>query len=99
MQLNNILFPAPAPSYNEVTFGGELIWIPRSHGKGNPNIPALVLQCPRGSSKILLYFHGNAEDVGLAYELMDHIRSTLLVHVMAMEYPNYGIYPGKCTAD
>ena len=48
---------------------------------------------------MLLYFHGNAEDVGLAYELMDHLRSTLLVHVIAMEYPGYGVYQGESNAD
>ena len=46
----------------------------------------------------MLYFHGNAEDVGLAYELMDHLRSTLMIHVIAMEYPGYGIYSGESTA-
>ena len=95
MELNGLLFPAPRPSYTMETFPGEMIWIPRD--QGSP-IPCLFLSCPRGSSKVLLYFHGNAEDVGLAYELMDHLRSTMMLHVMAVEYPGYGIYAGKPTA-
>ena len=98
MELNGILFPSPSPSYESDTFPGEIIWIPRIIGTGD-TIPCLYLSCPRGSSKVLLYFHGNAEDIGLAYELMEHLRSTLLIHVIAIEYPGYGIYPGKATAE
>jgi esterase/lipase len=99
MELNSILFPAPAPSYDADTFPGELIWIPRLTKQDNPPIPCLYLTCPRGSSKVMLYFHGNAEDIGLAYELMDHLRSTLLVHILAVEYPGYGIYVGEPSAN
>jgi hypothetical protein len=52
-----------------------------------------------GSTKLLLYFHGNAEDLGLAWELLDHIRSSLKMHVLAVEYPGYGIYPGITSAE
>uniref|UniRef100_A0A7S3IA79 Serine aminopeptidase S33 domain-containing protein n=1 Tax=Fabrea salina TaxID=342563 RepID=A0A7S3IA79_9CILI len=96
MELNSILFPAPSSSYDEDTFPGDMIWIPRAE---KVSIPCLYLTCPRGSSKVLLYFHGNAEDVGLAYELMDHLRSTLMIHVLAIEYPGYGIYTGKPSAE
>jgi hypothetical protein len=47
----------------------------------------------------MLYFHGNAEDLGLAWDLMDHIRNSLKVHVLAMEYPGYGFYPGPPSAE
>lgn len=33
----------------------------------------------QGSSKLLIYFHGNAEDVGLATELLDYVRALLRV--------------------
>jgi len=46
-----------------------------------------------------MYFHGNAEDLGLAWELLDHLRSSLKMHVLAMEYPGYGIYPGPTSAE
>ena len=57
------------------------------------------MQYHSGSTKLLIYLHGNAEDLGLAWELMDHLRSSLRVHVLAIEYPGYGIYPGKTTAE
>lgn len=43
----------------------------------------------------MIYFHGNAEDVGLASDLLDYIRSFLKVHVLSVEYPGYGVYPGS----
>lgn len=99
MELNSVLFPAPTSSYSEDTFPGEIIWVPRLDNPSAHPIPCLYLSCARGSSKVMLYFHGNAEDVGLAYELMDHLRSTLMVHVIAMEYPGYGVYQGESHAD
>ena len=45
-----------------------------------------------GSSKLLMYFHGNAEDIGLSYEMLDHLRSSLKINILAVEYPSYGIY-------
>lgn len=99
MELNSLLFPAPEPFYDADTFPGEMIWVPRVKENTKPAIPCLYLACPRGSSKVMLYFHGNAEDVGLAYELMDHLRSTLMIHVIAIEYPGYGLYPGECSAE
>ncbi|CAG9332077.1 unnamed protein product [Blepharisma stoltei] len=98
MELNNIIFPSPKPSYDNSTFRGETIWIPRASNPLNHPIPCIYLPCNRGSSKVLLYFHGNAEDLGLCYHLIEHLRSTLSVHVIGVEYPGYGIYPGKCSA-
>ena len=99
MELNRILFPAPAPTYNDEDFPGELIWVPRYDHPEAAAIPCMLLQALNGSSKVLLYFHGNAEDICLTYEILDMLRSYLGVHVLAMEYPGYGVYPGKPSAD
>ena len=58
----------------------------------NNHIPCLYLPFSSGSSKLLIYFHGNAEDIGLSYEMLDHLRSSLKVNILAVEYPGYGIY-------
>lgn len=47
------------------------------YGKGV--IPCVYLPYALGSSKLLVYFHGNAEDIGLATELLDYIRTLLRV--------------------
>lgn len=69
-------------------------------------IPCLYLPHLNGSNKILIYFHGNAEDVGLATELLNFLKDmlkvsywlslwrTLKVNILAMEYPGYGVYIG-----
>ena len=45
-----------------------------------------------GASKIVLYFHGNAEDIGLAFELLYQFSNEMKMHVLAVEYPGYGLY-------
>jgi hypothetical protein len=42
-------------------------------------IPCLYLPHLNGSNKILIYFHGNAEDVGLATELLNFLKDMLKV--------------------
>jgi hypothetical protein len=47
------------------------------------------------SGKIMVYFHGNAEDIGLASDILTHIRDKMKINVLAVEYPGYGIYKGQ----
>jgi esterase/lipase len=62
-------------------------------------IPCLYLPYHLGSSKTMLYFHGNSEDLGQVFDFLMYIRSSLCINVAAMEYPGYGIYHAKtCTA-
>lgn len=68
------------------------------HYKGRC-VPCLYLPCAEPSSKVLLYFHGNAEDVALTQELIEVLQHELKVHVLVMEYEGYGVYGGKSTAE
>ncbi len=92
MELNSLVFPSPESSYSYTSLPGEILFIPRGEmingktdfdvplkDKTRTHIPCLFLPYARGSSKLLLYFHGNAEDVGLAYDLLDHLRNSLTV--------------------
>lgn len=92
MEINRILFPAPPCLYSELDLP-DLIWIPNSKTTA---IPCIFLKSLQDSSKILIYFHGNAEDLKSSYDLIDMLRSILNVHVVAVEYPGYGLYKGKC---
>jgi len=55
----------------------------------------------------LIYFHGNAEDLGTSHELASHLRQSLNIGVLVPEYPGYGIYktrgasnvPVECSAE
>jgi len=113
MDLNFVLFPAPVPSYTYLSLSSRLIFIPRApitsfksdftaikdYGKEPAFIPCLFLKSNTSSSKIILYFHGNAEDIGQTQELMENVKDSLGHHIIAVEYPGYGIYPGYPSAD
>jgi len=52
-------------------------------------------------NKLLIYFHGNAEDLGHSYEFLHDLSLTFKVtplgfsnqlNILAVEYPGYGIY-------
>lgn len=55
-------------------------------------IPCLYLPSDYGGNKLVIYFHGNAEDIGLAFEMLTVFGDTMRMHVLAVEYPGYGLY-------
>ncbi|KRW99155.1 hypothetical protein PPERSA_07398 [Pseudocohnilembus persalinus] len=57
-------------------------------------IPCFFIPYKGGSNKILLYFHGNSEDLGTCNDQMNLIVQQLKVNILAMEYPSYGVYKG-----
>ncbi|CDW83543.1 UNKNOWN [Stylonychia lemnae] len=42
--------------------------------------------------KLLVYFHGNAEDVGHSYEFLYQVGQKFHLNILSVEYPGYGIY-------
>jgi len=56
------------------------------------HIPCLFLPCEDGGNKVVIYFHGNAEDIGLAFDLLYMFGAEMQMHVLAVEYPGYGLY-------
>ena len=56
------------------------------------HIPCLYLPHEEGGNKLVLYFHGNAEDIGLAFDLLYLFGQRMQMHVLAIEYPGYGLY-------
>ena len=67
--------------------------------KMQEHIPLLYLPYDDPSSKLLVYFHANAEDIGVAYDLLLLIGEQLKVHVLAVEYPGYGLYKSSAPDD
>lgn len=98
--LSRIIYPAPSPTYTSESFPDELVWVPkRSSLDGDPpevgvdSVPCLLLRFPF-SRFLVLYFHSNAEDLGKCRTFCDTLRQKFQVHVLAVEYPGYGICPG-----
>lgn len=112
MDLDWIIFPSPDSSYShEKIKMGELLYIPKKTSSGQTDvdyanshtkhIPCLLLRATSTSlcPKYAIFFHGNAEDVNLANEMLSHIRFTLSINVIAPEFPGYGIYRGYPTEE
>jgi len=101
----SVLFPCPAPSYNIDSFPGELIWVPkRPPTETGPleewdgdHIPCLFLLC-ESARFLIIFFHSNAEDLGRCRWFCLFLRDQFQVHVLAVEYPGYGVCPGIATS-
>lgn len=66
-----------------------------SSKKNNDYIPCLLLlsrPLRKLCKNFLIFFHGNAEDIFLARDIADRIRSNLSMNILIVEYPGYSIY-------
>merc|ERR1719491_1613016 len=107
--VTRLLFPVPQPSYTIDSFPGELIWVPRgpvidpdcevANGvQSQESTPCLLL--PYESARFLIiFFHSNAEDLGRCRWFCLFLRDQFQVHVLAVEYPGYGVCPGQTTRE
>ncbi|KAL4441999.1 hypothetical protein ABPG74_003750 [Tetrahymena malaccensis] len=99
------LFPAPEPSYSYQTFQGdtyiEFVNSQYEQNKENTHqIPILIIPYYERdimSDKYLIYFHGNAEDIGLSHQFLYSMQIVLKMNIIAVEYPGYGIYKSRNT--
>eukprot|EP00434_Breviolum_minutum_P036394 symbB.v1.2.032242.t3/scaffold3784.1/size51792/3 len=51
------------------------------------------------SRYMIIYFHSNAEDLGLCRWFCRFMYDQFQVHVLAVEYPGYGVCPGRPTPE
>jgi hypothetical protein len=70
---------SPSNSNQKLAKAMQLRKIAKSKQKTGEYIPCLYLPHMSGSSKLMIYFHGNAEDIGLATELLNFMREMLKV--------------------
>merc|ERR1712137_826481 len=97
--LDKIMFPAPASTYTREAFSKFLCWIPwneavspercksSQHMEG---IPCMWLPAARAAG-VILVCHGNAEDLGMTFPFVRHMRDQFKMNVLAVEYPGYGL--------
>ncbi len=94
-----LAFRPPTPQYK--AWAPDLRWIPRLDGR--PSIPIVCHSDPSASadSPVLLYSHGNAEDLAVASIRCLRIASLLRCHVVTYEYDGYGVLgtPGECSEE
>ena len=63
------------------------------------HIPCLFYSPEKQSDIVLLYFHSNYEDIGNSASLLKLMCKYLNINILAVEYPNYGIYSSKNSAN
>mmetsp|Transcript_2044 Transcript_2044/g.3613 ORF Transcript_2044/g.3613 Transcript_2044/m.3613 type:complete len:140 (-) Transcript_2044:936-1355(-) len=73
-------------------FKEDLIFVPRSSHPRGPDavtkIPCMLLTHIK-STKLMIYLHGNGEDLMMSRQQLDIIRINLKINILAIEYPNY----------
>jgi len=100
--IKRLAFPAPQASYDVNSFPGELILLPQLPAKGkrlasgDARVPCLFLRSPYARF-VFICFHGNAEDLGRIHQFLCIVRDIFKVHVLAVEYPGYGISTETCS--
>jgi fermentation-respiration switch protein FrsA (DUF1100 family) len=86
---DGLLFPARPASYGASSLPG-LLTVPATDGT-----PIAAVHLPNPAARFtLLYFHGNAEDLGDIYDRLEALRARGFA-VLAMDFRSYGITPGQ----
>eukprot|EP00930_Biecheleria_cincta_P095543 TRINITY_DN87499_c0_g1_i1.p1 TRINITY_DN87499_c0_g1~~TRINITY_DN87499_c0_g1_i1.p1 ORF type:complete len:460 (+),score=75.36 TRINITY_DN87499_c0_g1_i1:84-1463(+) len=102
---NRFIFPAPDPSYGPQSYRRHLCWVPWNpviseartrDPKFQDGIPCLWFPAPKAAT-VILFFHANAEDLGMSFAILKHMRDQFKVNVLAVEYPGYGLLNGMET--
>jgi fermentation-respiration switch protein FrsA (DUF1100 family) len=83
---NSMIFPAPPASYQD---DETILKIPSADGN---SISALYLKASE-SRKLLLYSHGNGEDLGYIRPFLEEFQRRG-ISVLAYDYPGYGTSTG-----
>lgn len=100
--VTSMLFPTPNATYNIDSFPGELIWVPftppDSGLRGCSSVPCLLLLY-ESARFLILFFHSNAEDLGRCRWFCLFLREQFQCHILAVEYPGYGVCSGTATRE
>lgn len=105
--VNNLMFPAPEPTYDERSLSDHLIYVPKRLSDpmlkdrllDTEVIPCTFFQRDRDVQLLTILLHGNASDLGACKESAEWMGKYLQSHMLCPEYPGYGIYPGEPTEE
>jgi hypothetical protein len=100
MRAQDLIFPAPPSSYQDDAHIFKL------DTRTGDRISAYHLKAEKAdkadkaenSDKLLIYSHGNGEDIGMARPFLESFQR-LGISVIAYEYPGYGTSTGKASED
>ncbi|UJR13149.1 hypothetical protein I4U23_000173 [Adineta vaga] len=96
MILEKILFPAPSPShYTLASHKEHLLWLPSDkYSTETPAIPCMLYSPTREARAFIIWCHGNGCDIGSMDRTFTALSCRLQAHVLAFEYPSYGLLKG-----
>jgi len=96
---DKLLFPAPPPTYTKDSFKKNLCWIPWNKAvspdrvddeRYSSGIPCLWMPADKAAG-VILFCHANAEDLGMCFAFVRHMRDQFKMNIFAPEYPGYGL--------
>ena len=99
---NMFVFWNPAFNYKEMNLlSKNLIFIDKGKNKNDISnyIPCLFLPEYDHSSKFLIYFHGNRDDIFSSELFCQYFSEKLKMNVIIVEYPGYSIYNSEKSAE
>jgi alpha-beta hydrolase superfamily lysophospholipase len=77
-----------------VRFGKHLVWVPCEELE--TSVPCLLLQ-RKEATHLMIYCHGNGEDLGHIAPQVAETSRALGISVLAFEYPGYGLCVGAAS--
>lgn len=57
-----------------------------------PSIPCLLFESSKNVESIIVYFHGNGEDIIGCGSFLKKLSNNLETSLLAVEYPGYSVY-------
>ena len=112
--LNKLFFPGSflessygADGWQHGPSRAELLWLPLDPAKTDSNIPTAFVAPPFAMSAgstwqpdlVIIYMHGNGEDIGCSLPLYERLAEECNAIVFAPEYPGYGLAPGQPSSE
>ncbi|CAF1300566.1 unnamed protein product [Rotaria sp. Silwood1] len=93
MLFKQILFPAPyPPQYSLTSHKNKLFWLPATQEKlAGSQIPCMLYSPIGEANFFVIWCHGNGDDIGSIDMAMNTLSQRIQAHVMAFEYPSYGL--------
>ena len=93
---NLFVFFNPKFNYNEINLQTKKLIFIKKEKNNNENInnyiPCLFIPEFESSSKFLIFFHGNADDIFTSELFCQYFSEKLRMNVLIIEYPGYSIY-------
>ena len=85
-----MIFPKPPSSYDLKDYHLKFVT------KDKSSVPCMMYRNEATTTdRLLIFFHGNAEDIGMSKDMIETMMAEWNAHGVAVEYPTYGVYKDR----